>query len=208
MLLLNGIKFGLLLLQLAIGPVCLYIFQVAVNHGPEIALRGVGGVTLVDSAFILLAIYGVGRVLDSSVRIKKVLMAFGAMVLVLFGANCISSVWGVSLLPNFNLAAPNETNGVFVYAVLLTASNPLTIVFWTGLFSTKVIEENLSKGKLFLFSLGCIIASFTFLTLITLAAGAISLLMTPSVVGALNIGVGLVLIGLGVKKLFSLALKK
>lgn len=38
-----------------------------------------------------------------------------------------------------------STENLFVQGLLLTASNPLTIVFWSGMFSAQMIENKWNK---------------------------------------------------------------
>lgn len=198
----SGIKFGMLL-QLAVGPVCLFIFRTAVRDGVVAALGGALGATLVDSLFILLAVFGAGRMLESSEKGKKLFTLLGSLVLIVFGANCVAGAFGFSLLPSLNLAESNRTSGAFVHAVLLTASNPLTIVFWTGVFSAKVLEKEFGKRDLLLFSCGCLTSTVAFLSLIALAGGLTGRFIPEPAIDALNLFVGVIIIGFGAKKLFS-----
>lgn len=51
---LDGLKFGMLL-QLAVGPMCLLVFNTAKNAGFWVALSLVLAITLVDAFYIILA---------------------------------------------------------------------------------------------------------------------------------------------------------
>ncbi|MDD2994424.1 MAG: lysine transporter LysE, partial [Pygmaiobacter sp.] len=59
----KGLRFGLLL-QLAVGPVCLFVFSSAARYGTAVALAAVLGVALVDAAEMALAAAGAGRLLQ------------------------------------------------------------------------------------------------------------------------------------------------
>ena len=52
-----------MLLQIAIGPVCLLILQTAISSGFATAESGVLAVALVDALFIFAAIWGIVRAL-------------------------------------------------------------------------------------------------------------------------------------------------
>lgn len=70
-MIIKGFRFGMIL-QLAVGPVCLFIFQTAVSSGALIAFLGVAGVSVVDAAFIIAAIFGLGAILNKkNEQIKK-----------------------------------------------------------------------------------------------------------------------------------------
>ncbi len=59
----KGFKFGMLL-QLAIGPVCIFIFQMASSKGFYTAETGVLGATLIDGLFIFAATIGISSIIE------------------------------------------------------------------------------------------------------------------------------------------------
>ncbi|WAA09397.1 LysE family transporter [Fervidibacillus albus] len=195
----KGIKFGLLL-QLAIGPICLFVFQTAVSNGLRSALLGVFGVAIVDALFILVAIWGVGSLINRHRHIKTSMKIFGAFVLMLFGFNTLSDAFHISFLPSLSLSTIHITN-IFYKMMILTFSNPLTIVFWTGVFSVKVTEENMSQNKLYLFGLGAVIATLLFLTVISIVGHALAIAISAPLLTMMNVTVALFLIGFGIKTL-------
>ena len=66
----NGLKFGLLL-QIAVGPMCLMVFNTAKNVGLLVAMSLVLAIALVDAFYITLASIGVSKLLE-----KKELVVF------------------------------------------------------------------------------------------------------------------------------------
>jgi threonine/homoserine/homoserine lactone efflux protein len=196
-MLLKGFRFGMLL-QLAVGPVCLFIFQTALLKGFWGAVTGVAGVALIDALFIFAAISGIGALLKSSDRQKR-LSSVGAVVVILFGVNAILGSFDIRLLPNLKLVTGLESTQVFYQAVLLTLSNPLTILFWAGVFSAKMAEDNMNRGELYLFGLGAVFSTGLFLTLLAAGAGFAGKWLTPPTIEILNGLVGTVLVALGVK---------
>ena len=197
-MLFDGVKFGMAL-QLAVGPICLYIFQVAVERGFLAALPGVAGTTLVDAACIVLAVVGVGAAIEKSARIKSVVKNVGAVILVLFGAAFISGSLGLPLLPGALFSA--KGGGVFLSTVLIASSNPLTIVFWAGVFSAKVAQSDMGRKELYLFSAGCLLATVLFLTLVSLIGGLTGGFIPERVIAVLNIVVGAALVVFGIRTL-------
>jgi threonine/homoserine/homoserine lactone efflux protein len=73
-----------MLLQLSIGPVCLYVFNAAARGGFLSGFFAVCAVALIDALFILAAILGIYGLLQKK-NAAPVLNAFGAVVLILFG---------------------------------------------------------------------------------------------------------------------------
>ena len=60
----DGTRFGLLL-QLAVGPVCLFVLRTGSEQGAGRGLVAVAGVSLVDALYIALAGLGVTRWAES-----------------------------------------------------------------------------------------------------------------------------------------------
>lgn len=77
----NGLKFGMLL-QLAIGPLCLLNFNTAMEQGFWPGMLVTAAIALVDVLYMMLAGVGVARLMKSESLQKKIRL-FGCIVLVL-----------------------------------------------------------------------------------------------------------------------------
>ena len=73
-----------MILQLAVGPMCLMVFNTAKNVGLLVAMSLVLAIALVDAFYITLASVGVSKLLEKE-RVKKVFKLIGAIVLIIFG---------------------------------------------------------------------------------------------------------------------------
>ena len=80
---LDGLKFGMIL-QLAVGPMSLMVFNTAGNAGFVVALILVLAIALVDAFYIVLASLGVSKILNKS-NIKNIFKIISSIVLVIFG---------------------------------------------------------------------------------------------------------------------------
>ncbi len=199
-MLLKGLKFGMLL-QLAVGPMCLMVFRTSATYGIFIGLSLVLSIAIVDFIYIALSGLGVAAIINNH-KVKFVIKIFGCMILVLFGANTIAGAFHSTLLPSINLFSNISGKSIFVQGLLLTASNPLTIIFWSGVFSTQIIENNYNKTQLFYFGLGCVLSTLCFLSLIAILGTVISGFLTQNIIEILNICVGAFLIYFGIRLLF------
>ncbi|WMI80007.1 LysE family transporter [Anaerotignum sp. MB30-C6] len=197
-MLLKGFRFGMLL-QIAVGPVCLFIFQTAVTSGLFPALLGVIGITIIDSLYILGAIMGIGAFINKYDRSKIILKYFGSAVLVVFGLSIALDSFEISLVPSINYLSKQNMETVFFKTLALALSNPLTIIFWAGVFSAKVAEENMEKREQYFFGIGAVLSTVIFLTTISILGCFLNRFLGVSVLNSLNMVVGLILIGLGVK---------
>lgn len=194
---LEGLKFGLLL-QFAVGPMCLMVFNTAQNAGFLAALSLVLAIALVDAFYILLASLGASKLLGKE-KVEKIVKITGAIVLMIFGLNIVSNVFDINMIPGLNLN-PNSKNA-FIQGLILTLSNPITIVFWGSVLTTKIVEEKFKKKELNVFSIGLVSATLLFLTMVAILGMILSNFIPNVISKILNIAVGLIIIIFGIKLL-------
>ena len=74
----DGLKFGMLL-QLAVGPMCLMVFNTAKNVNFLVALSLVLAIALVDAFYIFLAGLGVSKLMEKK-SVKSVFKIIGSLL--------------------------------------------------------------------------------------------------------------------------------
>lgn len=190
----NGLATGLVL-QLAIGPVFFFIINLALQRSFLDGLIGTLAVTIVDYFYITLAILGIGKLLENK-KIKKVFGIISSIALIIFGIIIIKGIMGGDISATINTNSTNLLSS-FISVFLLTISSPMTIVFFTSIFTAKALEYNYSKKELLVFGFGTGIATFLFMgtsvILFSLIKGGIPI----SLIQILNLVVGCLLIGYG-----------
>lgn len=179
-------------LQLAIGPVFVFILNTAFQQGLFGGLAAVAAVTLVDYIYIVLAIIGVGRMLESE-KIKKIFGFAGSLVLIIIGVMLLKKVFVYDVV-NIESKSAATLTAAFISAFILTISSPLTILFWTGVFAGKTIEYSLNRAELVVFGLSAGVATFVFLGTAVVLFSSFSLVVPLFVFRILNAVVGVVLI--------------
>ena len=196
-LLFSGIRFGMLL-QLAVGPVCLMVLNAAGTLGFWPAASFVAAVTLADALYVALSSLGVSAALNRP-RVKKVFKAVGGGVLALFGADMALGALGVTLLPGVRLFTAPSGSGLFWQGLILTLSNPLTILFWGGMLGARVVENQWTRAELFGFAVGCVLATPLFLLAVAGLGSVFTGRLPQTATRALNGAVGLALIYFGLR---------
>lgn len=197
---LSGVGFGMVI-QLAIGPVCLYVFQGGTDRGFWYAERIVLAVALVDALYIVAALAGISILLQGP-RTGKMLRALGSLVVFIFGLNIVvSELFAMNILPAIGVFGGALTGNPFYNGLIITASNPLTILFWSGVFSSRVSEGGYSRSETVYFSAGCILATLLFLTGVAFASSMVKSFLPNAAVTYLNIAMGIVLLVYAVKML-------
>lgn len=193
----HGIKFGMLL-QIAIGPVSLFILTTAINSNFLNSFLTVLAVALVDAIYITLALSGAVAFLKN----KKNELFFkwlSSLILVLFGINIIINTFGIQLLPSFNLLNTGISNSSFIYAFILTLSSPLTILFWVSIFSERITEKQYRNKDLYYFALGCLSSTLIFLTSLSFIGSTFHYILPAMMITALNVIAGLTMIYFGIR---------
>lgn len=190
----NGLATGLVL-QLAIGPVFFFIINLALQKSIFDGLIGTLAVTIVDYFYITLAIFGIGKLLENK-KVKKMFGIISSIVLIIFGIFIIKGITNSGIS---TAVITNSTNllSSFASVFFLTISSPMTIVFFTSIFTAKALEYNYTKKELLIFGFGTGLATFLFMgtsvILFSLIKGSVPILL----IKILNLVVGCLLIGYG-----------
>ena len=184
----RGFLFGMIL-QLAIGPVCLFILNSGIKYGFLRTLPGVCGVAFVDVIYIGLAIAGFGRMMNGP-KAKKILGIISVLVVCAFGIKMtVDSFGAVATIA----ASAQKSFPLFLSVFLLTASNPLTIIFFAGVFSAKISADNADIASVKFFALGCVLATVVFMSAVAGAGGVLKSLFEIQTIRILNALVGVAL---------------
>ena len=88
----------------------------------------------------------------------------------------------------------------FAYGVVLTLTNPLTILFWAGVLGAMMSTRRFDQpGGMVYFAIGCVTATLLFLAAVALAVHVLERLLNERLALWLNRAVGLFLIGFAMK---------
>jgi len=130
------------------------------------------GALLADILYMVLVYFGVGQFVDSP-YIKIFLWSFGCFVLTYTGIESILTLHKIKLnLHNEKRARLRQS---FSSGFLISLLNPLTILFWLGIFGSVLAEasQNLTDSQLVLYSsaiIGGIILWDTFMAFLSSGA--------------------------------------
>ncbi len=198
--LINGLLTGLFL-QLAIGPIFFYVLSIAVESDLRVAWAGVLGVVLADYIYVALSIFGIAKLIDHP-KVKRTFGIISAAVIVAFGAYLL---W-VALQGTRGVAVADERTiaGAFVSCFFLTISSPLTLFFWSSVFTVKAIEKNYGKKDITVFGIGAGLSTLLFLGATVTIVSIVNASLPESLVAILNIIVAVVMIGYGLIRLLKL----
>lgn len=196
----DGFRFGMIL-QLAVGSVCLLVLQTAATGGFMSGAAAALGVAITDAVYIALSGAGIALLLRRP-RVARVFRYVGAFVLILFGIAMLLSALSLFSLPTISLGGGDKAATGFLAALLLTLSNPLTILFWGGVFATRTAERDYSRGGLVRFAAGCVLSTLLFMTGVAVVGALAGVFLPDIVMRILNGAVGAGLVGYGFFRLF------
>jgi threonine/homoserine/homoserine lactone efflux protein len=77
----------------------------------------------------------------------------------------------------------------------------LTILFWTGVFSTKITEGKMKSDDVYFFGIGAVIATLLFLSTIAIIGSIAKIFIPMFAIKGLNILVGLTLVYFAINKI-------
>jgi threonine/homoserine/homoserine lactone efflux protein len=177
------------------------VFNTSTTYGFFVGLYLVLAISLIDGLYITLSGLGIAAIINKE-KIKSAIKILGCIVLVVFGTNTITGAFGFTLLPDLKLFSIATNQNIFIQGLLLTASNPLTIIFWGGVFSTQVAEYDFNKKQLIFFGFGCVLSTLFFLTIVAFCGSILSGFLPQIIIKILNVFVGAILIYFGIKLLF------
>lgn len=197
----NGLATGLFL-QLAVGPVFFYIANLTLQRSIYDGFIAVLAVTIVDYFYIILAIFGIGKLLENE-KIKNIFGIVSSVILMIFGIIIIKGILYNGASNATNIEAISLLSS-FTSVFILTISSPMTILFFTGLFTAKAVEYNYTKKDLYIFGLSVGLATLTFLGLSVIFFSLLRENFPLLIIQVLNLIVGLALIGYGIVRIIKI----
>ena len=127
-----------------IGPASVAVIQNGLRHGFARAFLTGVGVTMADATFLLVVFFGLSYFLEHTI-VKVAILCFGAVVLVYFGFRSIRSARGTFDLEGEYVATARNP---LLVGYLVNASNPISVVWWSGVFGSLLSETIGSTSRL------------------------------------------------------------
>ena len=134
-----------------VGPVNAAQLNIGIKNGFFHAWIFGFGALLADILYMILVYFGVGQFIDSP-YIKILLWSFGCFVLTYTGIESILTLHKIKL--NFRKENRIRLRQSLSSGFLLSLLNPLTILFWLGIFGSVLAEasQKFTDSQLFLYS--------------------------------------------------------
>jgi threonine/homoserine/homoserine lactone efflux protein len=198
---LNGVISGLVLAVL-VGPVFFTLLQTSIERGFVSGVYVATGIAVSDSLYIALSYLGLSGLFNSE-GFQIYLSYVGGFIIFCFGAYYL---FIKSRKPiNFNKTEHVQERSplrLMAKGFVINGFNPMVLLFWIGTISIATGELGYTTNSKALTFLGSIIVT-VFITDVIKAklADKLRLILTPGIVKAMNIILGIVMLSLGIKLL-------
>ena len=185
------IGFGLgFLVALQLGPMSLLLIRSTLRHGLVVGLAIGAGIAVIDAVYASLGAAGAAPLLTVG-PLRLLLGILGTAVLVWLGARTLmSAVHARAGLESTDDVA--DAGRAFRTSLAATASNPLTIVSWAGIFAAAATGSSAAAVPLVV---GVGVGSATWVSLLACGVAAARRTVGPRLVLVADVVAGLGLLG-------------
>jgi threonine/homoserine/homoserine lactone efflux protein len=177
----QGLIWGITLAG-AIGPICLLCIQRSLEKGFWYGVVSALGVASVDAFYGAVAGFGLSILSDFLLSVQIWVRLFGGLVLLYLGVKALLAQ------PSSKQLEERASNllGAYGSIVVLTMTNPLTIIVFLGLFASSGIRSESGYVVVLLTVLGVFLGSFGVTGSLTGVMGVLRRKFSPVVVLWLN----------------------
>jgi homoserine/homoserine lactone efflux protein len=152
------------------GPTMLMTLTNSVNHGPWRALASLSGALAANFAIMMLSALGLGALLAASEAAFTVLKLAGAAYLIWLGVRTFRGGSGLQL----GADAGPRGRSLFAQGVLVGASNPKSLLFFTAFFPQFIDPAASFLSQFLLLSLTFVLGDFLILGLAAFGVGRVA----------------------------------
>lgn len=196
MIVLNGIKFGVLL-ALLIGPVFFTLIQTSVEKGFWNGALVALGVSLSDTFYVTICYLGMAQVLENE-EVRVYMAYIGGAILIVFG---LYHLLVKSKRGSRSVYKPTGERGVFRYVLkgfVINGLSPMVVVFWIGVISIASLDYGYTRGVNFIIFFVSLLATVLITDILkAYLADKLRSLVTPRLLMVMNVTVGIALIIFG-----------
>lgn len=198
---LKGVFSGLVLAVL-VGPVFFTLLQTSIERGFKSGVYVASGIALSDSLYVALSYLGLSGLFNSE-EFQVYLSYFGGSIILCFGAYYLF-IKSRRMMSFNNLEHVKEKSPLKLMAkgFLINGFNPMVLLFWIGTISIATGQLGYTTtGKALTFLASIILTVFITDIIKAKLADKLRLILTPRIVKAMNIVLGVVMFSLGLKLL-------
>ncbi len=176
-----------------VGPLAVLVIKRSLTKGYKEGLATALGIALADGIYALFAALGLTAVSNFMLSRKEYLFMGGGLLLILLGIRALKHP---PILAPEQLA-PKRIGPTIIQTLLLTLTNPLTLLTFLAAFTAAGFEAGEELSQALLMCLGVFLGSTSWFMTISLIAGSLRKHVTPYILNLINTISGSVLVLFG-----------
>jgi threonine/homoserine/homoserine lactone efflux protein len=194
----NGIQLGVVLAFL-VGPVFFSIIQTSVERGFLKGALVAVGVSISDILYVVICYFGLVQFFQNP-HFRTYMAYVGGAILILFGLYYLMVKSRRSLQADVPVSNERKTYRYIMKGFIINGLSPMVLIFWIGTISVASLNFGYSKGlEFFLFFAAVLVTVLATDLLKAYLADKVRTLVTPKSIMVMNIILGVVMIGFGVR---------
>ena len=198
---LEGISMGLVLSAM-IGPVFFSLVQGSLQHGFRYSASLALGVLVSDSLYVLITYFGL-QLFSETDFFEMILGYLGGLILIGFGIKSLLKN-SVDRISTGGITLPKaRKRSAFAKGFGINGINPFVLLFWISIVGIVQQKEHFQSQDIMLYYFGILLTVFAVDLLKALVAKQMARWVTPRVMWILNKLVGLIIIGFGLRMIWT-----
>ena len=194
----NGIQLGVVLAFL-VGPVFFSIIQTSVEKGFLKGALVALGVSISDILYVVVCYFGLVQFFQNP-QFRTYMAYVGGAILILFGLYYLMVKSRRSLQADVPVSNERKTYRYIMKGFIINELSPMVLIFWIGTISVASLNFGYSKGlEFFLFFAAVLVTVLATDLMKAYLADKVRALVTPKSIMVMNIILGVVMIGFGVR---------
>lgn len=201
-LFLKGVATGLIV-SIPLGPMALICVRRSLNQGYLTGLVTSLGVAVGDSIYASIAGFGVGFIIDQIKEHQKLIGLLGGIIITLLGLAMLVSQYQAKPKEKLSIGALSIIRS-FYTAILLTLSNPITLLAFIALFSWIGVVKDQTLFDTWLIILGVFIGAFTWFNLLAIFSSILKSKLKPEIINRAHTITGILIMIVGIIMIFKM----
>jgi threonine/homoserine/homoserine lactone efflux protein len=194
----NGIQLGVVLAFL-VGPVFFSIIQTSVERGFWKGALVAIGVSISDIAYVVVCYFGLVRFFQNP-QFRTYMAYVGGGILILFGLYYLVVKSRRIRQASVHASSERKPYRYIMKGLIINGLSPMVLIFWIGTISVASLDFGYTKGlEFFLFYAAVLVTVLATDLLKAYLADKLRRLVTPQSIMVMNIILGIVMIGFGVR---------
>lgn len=200
---LNGVISGLVL-AILVGPVFFTLLQTSIERGFLSGVFVAIGISVSDSLYIALSYFGLSGLFNTP-QFQVYLSYIGGFIIFCFGVYYLFIKSRKKIdFANVEHVKERSPYRLMAKGFIINGFNPMVLIFWIGTISIATGELGYTTNtKAITFLATIVVTVFTTDIVKAKLADKLRVVLTPAIIRFMNIILGMVMLSLGVKLLYS-----